>query len=48
MAAAGAAAAAAGVATILVPRLLAYAVGGSLSLLGLFLLASALAARGRA
>ena len=46
-AAAGLALGGAGVATILCPRLLGYVVGGALALLGLVLLVSALAARGR-
>jgi hypothetical protein len=43
----GAAIAGAGVATILWPRLLAFAVGGALALVGLVLVVSAFAARGR-
>jgi hypothetical protein len=47
MAVAGAAFGAAGVALVLWPRLLAYAVGGAFGLLALFCLVSAVAARGR-
>ena len=47
MAAGGLLAAGTGLAVILVPRILAWAVGGTLAIVGLLLLVSALSARGR-
>ena len=47
MAAVGALAAGAGVAVVLYPYVLRYAIGGVLALVGLFFVASAVLARGR-